>query len=392
MKIIFFDSNLTLLSKNFLQLANYFYSQNSDIEFLFVSCDIAHVSEENEKSSNLKIQTLPNSRIVKFKSFNNKKIKNFLIMNKPDFLFIDCYRLIDQLWVCIAKELHVKTILIQHGFELDSAYYKIHTIFTKFSKGIRITMASISVSKVLNVSPLVLFYQYLIYIYLGKVLKNTHLGNPKLFPDRVFLYSEYYKSFFNRKYGFPYSIMTIIKYPDLNIVPEIEKQPLIKGICYISQTLVEDGRMKRKQFEKILNDYMDIARKVDYFYVKLHPRGNKNLYKSISTLNNVKLINEFPHCEVYLTHYSSMAFVAAFISNNIILHQLPGHPTPSVYKSIGSKIVTSSKDIMPAICDNKIINRLDKEKRRKDLNEIVYYDEGIDNNKIIYNIIKELYP
>jgi hypothetical protein len=383
MKVIFFDSNATLLAKNFLITANYLCDKCEDFSALYISAEIASVSEEIENESISKIRANKNFEFQTLKSFNQNTIRAFLIKIQPDFFFIDCYRLIDQLWVGIANDLGIKTYMIQHGFEINSVNYQPFTILTKFHKGIRLAIASYNLARFLNVNPLVLFSQYFRYIYFSKLLIDTHLGNKKLHPIRAFVYSKYYISFYNKKFGFLEEITTLISYPDLYLIPQINAKTRSKGICYISQTLVEDGRMKKNHFFRLMEEYKLLATQVDEFIIKLHPRGNKDLYSDISKIGNVKLVHEFPHCSTYLTHYSSMAFVAAFITNNIIIHELRGHTTPDVFRAVSSHVVKSSSEILSLLESESFTDSAYKEANVNHLNEVVNYNKDIYNNDII---------
>jgi len=385
MRIIFFDSNATLLAKNFLSTASYLSDRFSNFSAIFLSAEIATVSNEVENESISKICSHKNFEFQKFKSFSYIKIKKYLSEIEPDFFFIDCYRLIDQLWVGVANEIGIKTYMIQHGFEINSVHYQPFTIITKFSKGIRLAIASYNLARFLNVSTFVLFSQYFKYIYFGTPLRDTHLANKKLHPARAFVYSNHYINFYNSKFGFPKDISQLITYPDLELIPQIKAKPRSKGICYISQTLVEDGRMKKSNFLALMEEYKKIANRADEFIIKLHPRGNKDLYRSISKLKNVQLVHDFPHCSAYLTHYSSMAFVAAFITNNIIIHELSGHTTPDVFRAVSSHVVKSSSEILSLLESESFTDLAYKVAKVNHLNEVVNYNKDINNNDIILN-------
>ncbi|MEE9910693.1 MAG: hypothetical protein K4571_03115 [Deltaproteobacteria bacterium] len=388
MKAIFFESNATLMAKNLLPIANVLNSKEKNFTATFISAEIAsNVDAEMERKAISAMTSRKNFKFVILKSFNHQKIKNFLEQEKPDIFFIDCYRIIDQLWVGAANSLGIQTCLLQHGFEPDSAYYKLFSIVTKFGKGLRLANASYHLSRLLNVSFVTLFYQYFKYIYTGTPLKNTFLGAEALHPAKVFLYSEYYKEFWNNKYGFSAEKAEVISYPDFMLIERVKKMKRETALCYITQTLVEDGRMKKKEFLKLMEAYKKIAEKVDKFVIKLHPRGNPALYKMFDGMPNVLITREFPNCSAYLTHYSSMAFVAAFLSDAVIFHELEGHPTPGIYEAIPIATVKNAMDILDVYNGSKTKAEPDIDVQRKKLDYYASFD-GIDIYETIYKSLK----
>jgi hypothetical protein len=387
LKAIFFDSNATLLAKNLLPIAHHISENESDFLAVFISAEIAsNVDPEIEEKSIANITDNINYQYIRFKSFNINAIVSILKEINPDFVFIDCYRVIDQLWLGISNRLGIKTYYMQHGFEINSVYYKPFSIITKFGKGIRLLEALYNLSKLLDVGAYPLFKQYMRYIYYGDSLKSTYLGNHNLHPQLSFVYSEYYKQFWNDKYDFDVKKMEVITPPDLLLIDQVKSASKENALCYITQTLVEDGRMKKRTFLKLMEEYKGLIKSLDKFIIKLHPRSNVSLYNTFVGLENVQIVREFPHTTSYLTHYSSMAFLAAFLSNTVILHELEGHPTPSIFKHVSNYIVNDTNDINSVVKD---VNVGEKRKRGINYDEIKYYSfvEDINPFEKIYKTI-----
>lgn len=348
MKVIFVDASPTMLAKNHFLIAETLNKKDTDFEAIFVSLNLSSfVNVEIEKES---LKKLLFNKAFKHRTVKENEISNFLQKNKPDLIFIGGYRLFDMLWIAVGRENNIPTYQLQHGFEIENLHYKPHILIVKFFKVIYNLKILYLLSKILKKSFLKMSYQYLQYFFSGKQLKVSLFNNPKFYPAKIFVYSEYYKEFWNNKFGLPKENMEIISPSDFQLIPAIQKRPRINACCYLTQTLVEDGRMTKKVFfNKIIKEYIKIANNIGHFIVKLHPRSNVSLYDDLVALPNVSIMREFPNCSVYLTHYSSMAYTAFMFSNSVILHELPSHPTPKVFIKVASLISQNIESIIKEI-------------------------------------------
>lgn len=346
MKILFLGAGPTMIAKNLLPIARKIAKNKRSAQFIFVSINIlSHADKEKENESIGQLIELTNSKYYVLKSFRPTIIYRFLREQQPGAVVFGAFRIYDMLWTLIAKSIGVRVYNFQHGFEVDSVYYKPHIIVIKLIKSLRILTAMYYLSKLMNKDILLMCSQYIKYFFKGKKLYDSYFNNVTLHPDHIFIYSDYYREFWYNKFGIDPLSTTVIGPPDLMAVSEIKRKPKINGCCYLTQTLVEDGRMTRGDFTSMINNYKKMAKRIKIFIIKLHPRGNKELYKEISKLENVELVQEFPNCEYYLTHYSSTAFVAYYISPKIIIHELEGHPIPGIFLKSGFKIVKSISEI-----------------------------------------------
>jgi hypothetical protein len=388
MRILFLDSGLTMLSKNLLPIANYFNEKQNDFEAIFVSVEILSYSDSNIEHKSLQnLTSKPNYKFLIFKSSNRVKIKNLLETLSPDLIFIGGYRIFDQLWVGICNRLSIPTYKLQHGFEIDSVYYKPISIITNFKKGIRISYAIYNLSKFVYHSFFILYIQYLRYIFLGKSLKDTFLNNVELQPKNTFVYSDYYKTFWNNKFGFNINNMTNITPIDFLLIPQIKKQKRVVACCYIAQTLVEEGRMKKNDFTNIMKQYLKIAEKTEKFIIKLHPQSNIDLYDSFKKLQNVQFTRDFPNCTSYITHYSSMIYTASFLSDYVILHELKGHITPKIFKDVASYITDDFNEIENLIKQSSFSKEPDFDEKKSKIKFYAIF-EDINPYEKIFNTIK----
>ncbi len=387
MKVLFLDASPTVLAKNLLPIANWFQKKSLNFEALFVSLDISSYTDKKvEKQSLDKIIKENKYRFISFNSLNHNRIKKFLIVHNPDLIFINGYRIFDQLWIGIGKSLNIPTYKLQQGFEVKSVYYKVSAIVSKFHKGIKMLYALNSLSKILNGNFFKVFAQYLQYLFRGKPLRNSLLDNKLLRPEKVFVYSNFYKQFWNEKFGFEYDKMVLITPIDFLLIPQIRAKKKEKACCYIAQTLVEDGRMNKKAFLKLMNEYKTIASKIEKFIIKLHPRSNIKFYDSFKELRNVEFTREFPNCTAYLTHYSSMIFTASFLSDTVILHELEGHPTPEIFNKVAFLKTSNIKKIENVLLNTSKVKEPDFEERKKEIDFYAVYEKINPYDKIFQHL------
>lgn len=389
MKGIFFDACATMLAKNLLPIAKVMSENEVNFSATFVSAQTGGNIDPRVESDSIKKINVSGYKYESVTTFNVSVVMNFLKRENPDFLFIGAYRIYDQLWVSICKSLGVKVFSQQHGFEVESVYYHPNVFYKKAGKVLRLTYAAYSLAKTIKRPFVILYFQYCRYILTGTSLANTLLDNTMTRPDVAFVYSQFYKKFWNKKYGFPMDSMQAITPTDFSLIKKILKKKQENTLCYITQTLVEDGRMSINKFYSLLESYKTIASHVDKFIVKLHPQANEDIYHEIfDTVKNVEYTREFPHSTYYLTHYSSLAYTASFISNNVILQELSGHPTPEIFRKASFPIFHNVTEIIDYI-KRADVSKPNLEERKKALQYFAIFKEDDSPHNEIYKRIKK---
>jgi hypothetical protein len=350
MKGLFFDASFTTLGKIHLPIAVQFSKYDANFIGIFVNGEVtSNVNDAVELRYKKQIQSNSNYLLEKEKSFQFKRIVALLEKYQPDFVLIGGYRIYDAFWCFICNKLNIKIYFVQHGFEIDYINYNAGVILSKLHKSIRLLLISLRISFYYSDFTFGFVFDYIRYILIGRPLRSSILRNSVFHPFKSFVYSDFYKSFYSDKFGFNVDAMRIIVPQDYLRIDPIRKSIKIKGVCYIAQTLVEDRRMSENEFRNLMIDYTRLANSISFIYIKLHPRSNPKLYENLLVCENVKIVEEMPHCDVYLTHYSSLIFTAAFLSKNLVLHELKGHATPDIYKSISPIIVNKIDDLIKVI-------------------------------------------
>ena len=217
---------------------------------------------------------------------------------------------------------------------------------------------------------------------------GTELDDPKLYPNVLFTYSDYYKNFFERKYAVKNAECVYIMPSDFSIVKKVLAEPEDEtGVCYITQTLVEDARYDKDEFIELLLSLRPVAEAVDKLYIKLHPRVESAMYNKIfEGLPNVEIVHDFPHCKCYFTHYSSMAYTSALVSGKTILYELPGQPTNKVFKEVATEIVYDVPGLIAAIKKLMSTPEIPFEERKKIISKYATYT-GISPYEVLYKTI-----
>lgn len=387
MKGLFIDASITELKKNYLNIANYFAERDNSFSATFLSVDTASAVVKSMEKDAFTAIIQNGYAVARFHSFNRKAIQKKLQMEKPDFVFIDSMNVYNELWNAICKVHHVPVYFYPHGFQIDNLFYEKSELISKLRKVARYTYALYNISKEINRSFLELFKAYSNYISRGSDLRDTALDCNKLYPDWAFIYSEYYKEFWHRKYGIVGVNYEYIMPHDFTLVEPVLAKPQEDAFCYITQTLHEDGRYSKEQFFELLKSLRPVAATVKKFYVKLHPRVESTMYEeAFAGLENVEIIRDFPNCKVYMTHYSSMAYTSTLISGKTIIYELPGQPTHEVYQEVATEIVHNVSQLIDALKRQLDAPEISFDKRKQMISKYATYT-GISPYEVLFRTI-----
>ena len=367
-KIAFFDLNIVGIGRYPLQIANEINKDNKKVFFYFLY--------EEDPSNRLKevMSKLPkNSKLIKIKKPNYQYIKNLMQEISPDTFLVMAQRIPDSALVSVANELGIKTFKFQHGLYIPFMKRNMKMFISNIVKTIRYIQYSLVIAKATNFNKLQMIKEYINIFLKGKKITNTNLPIDRINADTVFVYGEYWKKYHKEQYGYDYNQQIIVGYPDLMQLGEIRKKPKEDAICYICQTLVEDGRLGREHMEyfiKILSESIGDKK----LYIKLHPRSDMRLYRLLQNRENIIFIkNDFPHCNKYIGHYSSMLAIAMYLTNEVFLWKFDDHNEYPFYLVDNAKILSNRVDDIT----NFIQSILEKSNMTNDIKEYFYFNENI---------------
>lgn len=313
------------------------------------------------------------TKLVKVASVNERSISELLLLNKVDKLVVMAQRVPDSCFVAIAKKIGVKTIMYQHGLYIPFMKRE-GTLFTKnMLKVFRFIQYAMTTANVTSFSFLrMMFAYYRVYI-LGVPPLKSGLPMSAINVDKVMIYGSHWKDYHSEQYGYEECNQIIVGTPDFNDLPSLLRQAKLSNfdICYIAQTLVEDGRLSRDIMELFIAKLARyLAKSSRKLFVRLHPRSDMSIYEPLVGLAEFSK-SEFPQSQVYLGHYSSLIAKATFFSDKIILVDFPGHSIPEYIDMLKySKVGFSDFDKMSSSIDAAL-------------------NEGVVSKKLVENIDKQ---
>ena len=388
MKGLFVSASIVDLKRRYLSIVDYFKSRDSSFEAVFINVNVASMIIPDMEAAAYEAITSKGYKIENFTSFNRNKIRKKIQSVSPDFALIDSMNVYNMLWNCLYKENHVPIYFYPHGFMIENLHYTKSGVLSKVKKVTRYTYGLYNLSKLLDKPFLKLFKSYTQYISKGADMCGSDFDDPKLHPDFLFTYSDYYKDYFKRKYAVRDVRCKYIMPSDFTLVEKVLAEPEDEtGVCYITQTLVEDARYNKDEFEELLKSLRPVAEAVDKLYVKLHPRVESKMYdKAFEGLSNVEIVRDFPHCKCYFTHYSSMSYTSALVSGKTIIYELPGQPTDKVFQEVATEIVYDVPGLVSALKRQLATPELPFEERKKIISKYATYT-GISPYEELYNTI-----
>jgi hypothetical protein len=283
--------------------------------------------------------------IVRNGFFSLKSIKGKILKSNASILIVNAQRLSDTAFVTIARHLGVKTVMSQHGMYIPFMKRERLFLIKKVVKACRYVFYSLVVSKVLNKEFKEVFRCFVGTFIKGKVYRESIHFHQDVNVDFVLVYGPYWKGYHNEIFGYKSDQMYDIGFHELSKVEKVKAEPIEKStVCYVAQTLVEDGRLPRRVMEEFLRGLELLGQRFKVI-VKLHPRSERTMYEDRGlTLESSPGV---PHCPLYLGHYSSLLALAASVST-VLIFEFYGHDTPE-YFSRNSKVLSNVDELIPNV-------------------------------------------
>jgi hypothetical protein len=349
----------------------------SDITFAVEHADSADINDLYEHYNKYFPRISINVLYVQFR--NTSWFVNFFNQNNFDYVFFNGQRIADDRVVLACKSCGIKSFMIQHGMYIPFMKRDLKFFITKFKKSFSYLFYAYDIGCELN-APLKVIYYYLLSYVFG--FNQVKLGfNRKLLNvDKVFVYGAYWIEFHTKQFGYEPNSQCIIGTPDLKDLSVLIDQKQSFSICYITQTLVEDGRLSvvlHSRFYKALVDFCSSHNLK--LIVKLHPRGDISLYNYSLSSSNIEFVKTgLPHCKYYVGHYSSLLAKPLSLKNSkTILFEFPNHPIPHYF----GKSALVIKNI------SKLVEVFDIKQNPSDISPFFEYNKNF-AKKLVEHVLK----
>lgn len=278
-------------------------------------------------------------KLIKINKITKNEITNIFINNNIKTLVVFAQRIPDTFLVSIANNQGLITIMYQHGLYIPFMKREMSLFYKNFFKTIRYIKYAYHTGRINKISGIKLIFKYINVWIFGKNRESQKIIHTNMNTRFVLNWGEYWMKYHKEQYGYSYQKQYVVGNPDFeNIDKESISNKKIKNntLCYVAQTLVEDGRLSEDMFlDFILNLSKFVKKHQISLYVRLHPRSNIALYEKLPN-RTLFSDSEFPPCNIYLGHYSSLIAKTIFYSNNLILIDFPGHEIPEYLAEFGS--------------------------------------------------------
>lgn len=341
--LYFFDLNEILIDRYPARIAKSINENtNKNLEFVFFYSEIY-----NEGNSAPK-QLPPNSIVVFERLFNRENLDRYIQKYPPAAFVTIGLRIPDIFLLGYFNQIGVKTYMVQHGiFTNHLQRIPIHKLFKeKASKFIQYLEYSLEISIITNKKFVYLVRDLFWFYFKGK--RNFSdletIKNSNLISQTAFIFDQSWANFYQNKYGYSKDSFKYIGNPDYELITNFSNLPVDNSVCYICQSLVEDGRYLKDDYVEFLKSLKEKF-KDQKLYLKLHPRSRLELYKQFESENFI-LTKDFKNCHTYIGHYSSLLELSYQLGRNVVLWQLKDHDIPENFRRYASIISNEWEEVL----------------------------------------------
>jgi len=337
----FYDLNEVLIDRYPSRIANKIRELDPNSSFIFIYSEKYNGDEPKKTPKGSKSYFIP--------SLNKKKLTK-LIKKYPPYSLTTIAQRIPDMWVLsLFNSLKIKTNIVQHGLWSDKLerVSLFSLLIQKFSKFLNYLSYTQKISKLNNLPFLPILKD--LYEFLLKenktIIETRYLDTEKIRANRVFAFDDSWEEYYTLKYGYNKEQLIYIGNPDLLLLKNVDISKKETSICYLCQSLVEDGRLEKDNYTNFITKMVSFLPSSQKLYIKLHPRSRMDNYLSIKENKNVVFTNELPLCDFYIGHYTGLLATVKHISNNILIWLFSDHHTPEYFKKFGSTVTNNYKEL-----------------------------------------------
>jgi len=317
-----------------------------------------------------------------------KSYKETLQKINPDLVVVFAHRLPDMTVLHAANKLGMKTIYYQHGIYIPFMKRQPSLFLHNLKKTLRYACHAISLSYSSLKPSIYGFFEFVKIFLFGKKLTNCNVNSFNNLASECLVYGKHWINYHKEEYGYCEKSVSIVGTPDLaNINLNKIKFPAQdnkeKLICYVAQTLVEDGRLERDLMQVFLSNLSNAINFLGgQLIIKLHPRSDLTLYDQMQC--NFNYSHEFPKANIYIGHYSTILIRGVAYSEKFILIDFPDHIIPDYIEMLATAILNYNEPDKL----NETVVRIFKSKKDQDawnrkINKLKFYFDSNDKDPYI---------
>lgn len=364
-KIIFFDTTWSQLLRFGSKISSLIKKSNPEVYTIGVVSEIIPAGDNNRDTAFDKVYDSP----------NDKDVAEFVTSEKPDILVVVQNTVQDQNIILRAKKVGTMVFVLQHGMLYVGASlnnFNLRELFAAFLN-LKKTLWYLVIMKHMCDFDSQSYLKLIKKIAterndVARIVQNHF--SVKLKGDYAMVIGEHWMDYYCEHYDYRREEVFLMGNHDVDGL-ELGK-PLEDAICYIPSVHVEDGKVRESvfmKFVKALADSVDIHTK---FYIKMHPRGNDNLYKEAFKNHNVTFIHgpELPYVKTYIGHNSTLLAKALMITDKVILWRFK-EEKELFYIPWAYAVCNKPSDLKEAV-EDAVNGKKRNEERKDDLSKISY--------------------
>ena len=284
-------------------------------------------------------------------------------------------RIPDNFVLLAAKKSKIITIMLQHGLYVKFMRRTALLFLENLRKTLYYLYLVIQIAEQINLGIFRTARAFVRHYIFGNVLGSQDFPNAKLNCDLVLVHGEYWKIFHQKQFGYKLEQQIVVGSHDFNN-RNFDNNEYDVAVCYVAQTLVEDGRLSRRRMIKFVTEVLRPLsnRFGEKFVVKLHPRSDLSLYSSLSKKTQFERLS-LPTSKVVIGHYSSLLVEVVSFTEKLCLYEFEKHETPEYLRMIASDIGLESnenKDFLLLI-GNRVNEEICNSRRRALKEKLVNY-------------------
>lgn len=259
-----------------------------------------------------------------FHRYSISNIDQFLIEHNVKIIVFTQNRVPDLEFILHAKYLGIKTVMIQEGIMFDGTNINDVNAVNLFSllNYIPKTLEYINIIRRMCWYDKRSFFKTIFSILKHKKDITTLLAKSFSKPLRgeyVYTIGQYWDDYYINRKGYEKHQIKLIGDHDLDGFQATCKSEA--AICYVANVLVEDGTVEKSKFLEFIDclaKCIDVNTKL---YIKLHPRSDKSLYRTLLN-HNVEFVDKpgfLPSVNLYIGHRSALLGKALYETDNLII-------------------------------------------------------------------------